>query len=379
MVRMRILFVSANPKWEDRLELGDELRTLLGSLKGRDVDLMLLPAAQPEDLKIALGSTAVDIVHFSGHAEEEGILLRDSEGFAQQVPGPELRDLLQNNGVKLAVLNACATEKTAEDIRESVGAVIGTTKPLDDRAAKKLTKVLYASLGAGQTISAAFDEATATIEKAKLPNVYVRAGKEVDAPLFPGNTDEKGELRIEGQAPYDKFYYINYLDEQIRNLTGRVRLNRTLFWTLLVAGLLAWYWLWFKTPVAIGEVKEYVTSPNNWGNIFGTPLLDSLLALGAGIPALISFFQTRLLMQGNQELRSLKQMRELAKASEDLTPELRGRLQKILDQSIRGADKDYQPLLDWFRMSEKIIRFGARIRDGLLRPGRSTPKTESVT
>ncbi len=375
---MRILFISANPKWEDRLELGDELRTLLSSLKGRDVDLMLLPAAQPEDLKIALGSADVDIVHFSGHAEEEGILLRDADGFAHRVPGSELLNLLQDKGVKLAVLNACSTEATAGQIEEAVGAVVGTTNPLDDRAAKILTKVLYASLGNGQSVNSAFDDAIESIQHAKLPNVYVRAGKNVDAPLFPGKSDETGEVRIEGRASYDKFFYISYLDEQIRNLTGRVWLNRVLFWILLATGLCAWYWLWFKTPVTIGDVRDYVANPRNWDEIFGTPLLDSLLALGAGIPALISFFQSRLMMHGNRELRSLNQMRELAKASEELTPELQGRLQKILDQSIRGAEKDYQPFFDWYRIFERIMKFGARLRSNLLRSARPTPQTESA-
>lgn len=375
---MRILFISANPKWEDRLELGDELRTLLGSLKGRDVNLMLLPAAQPDDLKIALGSAGVDVVHFSGHAKEEGILLRDAEGFAQQVPGAELRDLFRDGNIKLAVLNACSTEATAAEIEEVVGAVIGTTEPLDDRAANKLTKVLYAALGAGQSIDSAFHEATGTIEKARLPNVYVHSGKAVDASLFAGAAAGDGEVRIEGQAPYDKFFYISYLDEQIRNLTGRVRLNRLVFWVLLAVGLYVWYRLWFTMPIPIAEVREYVSNPENWDDVFGTPLLDSLLALGAGIPALISFFQSRLMMHGNRELRSLKQLRELARASGDLTPELRGRLQKVLDQSIGGADRDYQPLIDWFRISEKVIRFGAGLRDKLLRAIKAAPTTQSA-
>ena len=375
---MRILFISANPKWEDRLELGDELRTLQGSLRGHDVDLMLLPAAQPEDLKLALGSTTVDIVHFSGHAKEEGILLRDSEGFAQALPGAELRSLLQGNGVKLAVLNACSTEHTAEEIREAVGAVIGTTSPLDDRAARTLTKILYASLGTGQSIDTAFNEATASIRNARLPNVYIRAGEHVDAPVFPATADEIGEIRIEGQASYDKFFYVSYLDEQIRNLTGRVRLNRFLFWVLFAGGLFAWYWLWFNAPVTVGEVGSYVSNPKNWDEIFGTPYLDSLLALGAAIPALISFLQSRLMMHGNRELRSLQQLRELARSSEELTPELRGRLQKILDQSISGADRDYQPMLDWFRLFERIINFGARLRSRLFRPTGAAPKPEST-
>jgi hypothetical protein len=375
---MRILFISANPKWEDRLELGDELRTLMSSLKGRDVDLMLLPAAQPEDLRIALGSADVDIVHFSGHAEEEGILLRDADGFAYQVPGSELLSLLQDKGVKLVVLNACSTRATAGQIEEAVGAVIGTTEPLDDRAANILTKVLYASLGNAQSVRSAFDDAVESIEHAKLPNVYIQAGANTDTPLFPGRSDETGEVRIEGRASYDKFFYISYLDEQIRNLTGRVWLNRVLFWVLLATGLVAWYWLWFNTPVTIGDVTNYVANPQNWGDIFGTPLLDSLLALGAGIPALISFFQSRLMMHGNRELRSLNQLRELAKASDELTPELQGRLQKILDQSIRGADKEYQPIVDWYRIFEKIMKFGARLRNKLLKPARPAARTASA-
>ena len=376
---MRILFISANPKWEDRLELGDELRTLLSSLKGRDVDVMLLPAAQPEDLKVALGSTQVDIVHFSGHAEEEGILLRDSEGFAKQVSGSELQDLFRDKGIKLAVLNACATRNTAIDIEKTVGATIGTTRPLDDRAARMLTKVLYSSLGTGEPIRAAFDEATQSIEKSSLPNVYIRGGDKADAALFQDSVDEDAEIRIEGQASYDKYFYVNYLDEQIQNLTGRVQLNRVLFWVLLAAGLVTWYWLWFRTPVDITDVRQYVLNPENWTDVFGTPLLDSLLALGAGIPALISFFQSRLLIHGNQELRSLQQMRELARASEDLTPDLRKKLQKILDQSIRGADRDYQPLIDWYRLFDKVTKFGKGLRDKVLRSAKSAATNDPVT
>ena len=193
---MRILFISANPKWEDRLELGDELRTLLGSLKGQDVDLMLLPAAQPEDLKIALGSTTVDIVHFSGHAEEEGILLRDADGFAKQLPGAELSKLLHEKNVRLAVLNACSTKTTGEEIKDVVGAVVSTTDLVADDAARKLTKVLYASLRAGQPISAAFDEAVATLKDADLTNVYISDGAGINEKIFEGERGEGGEHNL---------------------------------------------------------------------------------------------------------------------------------------------------------------------------------------
>lgn len=362
---MRILFISANPKWEAQLELGDELRTLLASLRGQDVDLMLLPAAQPEDLKIALGSKQVDVIHFSGHAKEDGILLRDSEGYAKQVKPEELRELLAERNIKLAVLNACNTKPTADEIQDLVGAVVGTTKVLDDRAARQMTKVFYSTLGAGQSFAAAFDEATNSIEKSKLPNVYTKGGSTTDAPVFPAGEVAEGEVRIEGQAPFDRYYYVNYLEQQIRNLVGRIRLNRALFVVLLVASLFLAHYLWVNTPANLGRIAEFGWDPVNWPNIFGAPVLDSLMALGAGIPALISLLQGRLLIHGNAELQSLKRLKELAKASDDMTPELRDKLEKVLKQSISGADTEYGARvtsIDWYRVFMKIDNWTAKIK-----------------
>ena len=141
---MRILFVSANPHWTSRLDLGDEMRELLHSLRGQEIELMMLPATQPEDLKVAITSNEIDILHFSGHATgQDGILLRDKDGMERAISGSELRELIEGEAIKLAFLNACSTAATAKAIENSVGAVIGTTAPLDDEAAKKMTKVFY--------------------------------------------------------------------------------------------------------------------------------------------------------------------------------------------------------------------------------------------
>lgn len=349
---LRILFVSSNPHWTQRLDLGDEMRGLLRSLRGQDIELMPLPAAQREDLEIAITANDIDVLHFSGHATEgDGIILRDMDGMEEAVSGPDLRELLKDKNVKLAVLNACSTEATANDICEQVGAVIGTTKPLDDRAAKQLTKVLYAELGAGQTIDDAFAAATASITDDGLDNVYVHAGTDTACPLTSDTPSEDASVRIRNQAFFDKYFFISYLDEQIKNIKDRVGLNRRIFSRLVVLGIAFLAYIWIR------EYDKLALLVNIFGQeridtYVGKPYLDSLIAIGAGIPLLLSFFQNRLSIHSNTELRSLTQLKELAKAAEDLSPDMQTRLQKVMDQCISGADSGYDPEARWFEFFE---------------------------
>ena len=352
MEPLRILFVSSNPHWTQRLDLGDEMRELLRSLRGHDVELMPLPAAQREDLEIAITANDIDVLHFSGHAtEKDGIILRDTDGMEESISGPDLRELLKDKNIKLAILNACSTEATANDICEKVGAVIGTTKPLDDRAAKQMTKVFYSELATGQPVDEAFREATESITRGGLENVYVCEGKETGNPLASDSPSEESSVKIRNQAHFDKYFFISYIDEQIRNLKGRVALNRWIFRALLVAGSLFLAYIWIRDLDKLALLVNFF-GQERIDTYMGKPYLDSLIAIGAGIPLLLSFFQNRLSIHSNTELRSLTQMKELAKAAEDLSPDMQTRLQKLMDQCISGADRDHDPLVDWYRLFE---------------------------
>ena len=352
MEPLKILFVSSNPHWTERLDLGDEMRELLRSLRGQNVELMPLPAAQREDLEIAITSNEIDILHFSGHAtEKDGIILRDADGMEEAVSGSTLRELLKEKKVKLAFLNACSTEATANDISEHVDAVVGTQKPLDDRAAKQMTKVFYAQLGAGRSIDDAFKAATTSVTDDGLENVYVCTGKETGQPLTADVPAEAAGVRIRNQAHFDKYFFISYLDEQIRNLKGRVALNRWIFYALLAAGGLFLAYIWIRDYDKLALLVNFL-GQDRIDTYVGKPYLDSLIAIGAGIPLLLSFFQKRLSIHANTELRSLAQMKELARASDDLSPEMQTRLQKLMDQCISGADENYDPLVDWYRLLE---------------------------
>lgn len=333
---MRILFVSANPHWTSRLDLGDEMRELLNSLQGQDVKLMLLPAAQPEDLKRAVETSDIEVVHFSGHAtKDDGIFLRKDDGTKVPVSGSDLRDLFKDKGIKLAVLNACSTQATADEIADTVGVVIGTKDVLNDEAAKKMTKVLYSSLRAGSPVEQAFDAAGKTIEDSGLTNVYMRAGTHGDEALFPEVISIEGDVTIEGQGSWDKYFYVSYLDDQIKSLVDHIEWNRRAFFALVAVGVIFFAGLWSQSPVTFKSLFSFVNA--NWPTLVGKPLLEWLLTLGAAIPACISFFQCRLFMHGNEQLRSLQSMKEMVKSADEMSPDLRKRLHGILEQSLRGA------------------------------------------
>ena len=334
---MRILFVSANPDWTPRLDLGDEMRTLMKSLHGHDVRLMLLPAAQPEDLKVAIEGNNIDVVHFSGHAtSEEGLLFRNKNGMKEAMSPAALRDMLDGKGVKLAILNACQTLTTAEGINETVGAIIATTEELDDRAAQVLTKVFYTRLGDGASVEAAFDSALESINTAELDNVYVKSGSGFEQTLFPPTVDYEGELTVEGQGDWDKYFYVSYIDEQIASLKKDLDTNRIVFGVLLAFGIAFIPWLWIQANVEWRDLFPLLKE--NWGFLVNQPFLDWLVGVGAGIPALYALMHRRLAVQSNEQLNSLEQLKRMVRESDDMSPDLRARLHKILEMSLRGAD-----------------------------------------
>jgi len=199
VVDIRILFVSANPSSTARLELADELRQFQHSLSGHDVKLHLLPAAQPEDLRIAIKSKKIDVVHFSGHAKDEGILMRDVDGDEVLVPTSELKTLFAEKRIKLVVLNACETSEIADEIKDSVDTVIGTNAVLNDSAAHMLSKVFYSALGRGDSIGSAYDEATKTIRGIAdgQYDVYTGHGLKNDESLLPAKAAKDKDVEIE--------------------------------------------------------------------------------------------------------------------------------------------------------------------------------------
>ena len=358
---MRILFVSANPDWTPRLDILDELRELTQSLKGKAYELELLPAAQPEDLREAIDRSEepFDIVHFSGHAtEKHGLLFAKADGKKQALKADRLNELFAKKPVKLAVLNACHTKSTANGITGFANTVIGTKKKVADDAAKLLTEVLYSELSNGTSVDVAYGEATRNIEESGFENVYLKVrkeGREVpDLEFAAGNV----EIDQANKEEWDRYFFQRYLDDQIDALTQNVRINQYVLYGLFVFGVSLMGVSWYdsiRLRQELGDAQGLMQIAGSdaldgavglWDNLWGravesaneTPLLDWLTQMGEAIPVFIAAMQSRWCVHGNEKIRQLTALRELVENSEKLSPTLRTRLHKILDQSVMAAD-----------------------------------------
>lgn len=340
---MRVLFVSANPTGTMKLELNDELRRFQHSLSGHPVKMTLLPAAQPEDLEIALQGKDFDVVHFSGHAEDEGILMRTPAGTEVLIEVEDLRKLFASQtSLKLAVLNACDTKAVADAIKPHVGTVIGTRQKLDDRAARTLTKVFYAALASRKSIADSYKAAMGAIERfcpQPEDNLYIAHGLDNQEKLLKEKPSDDAGIEFDGRPAFDSYFYVTYLDKQIDLLKQNVEKNKNALLAFVAAGaVLALFILIIASPIDWTSLLAFALA--NKSDVLTTkPLLEWLATLGAGIPASITALQGRVLIHRNDELRRLKELRQLVKASDsnDMSPDLQLRLHSILEQSLRGA------------------------------------------
>ena len=347
---MRVLFVSANPESTMQLQLNDELRRFQHSVSGHRVKMTLLPAAQPEDIRIALKSKEFDVVHFCGHAEDEGILMRNTAGAEVLVEVDELVPLFkEQSSLQLAVLNACNTGPLADALKEVVKTVIGTSRQLDDRAARTLTKVFYATLARQESVASAYSEAMDAVRRFDPQgDLYTGHGLDNETVLLPDEPDEENEIDFEGRDEFNAYFYIDHIDKQIKNLTESTEKSRKwaglLFGGAFVIGLVLLCVLrehiwWFISTVGLGFGSPEGQAKNleRWQAFSGQPLLESIMAFGALLPPLISSIKYRLFLNGKDELRSLQQLRSLVKTSTELPPHLRQRLYAIMDQGLLSS------------------------------------------
>jgi len=161
----RILILSANPKDTSPLRLDEEIREIEEGLKRshhRDqFELTAKGAVRLHDFYRHMLEVQPQIVHFCGHGHgEQGLVLEDEVGHYQFLQTEQLAamfKLFAAKGLECVLLNACYSEAQATAINQSIPYVIGMNQAIGDKAAIKFAVAFYDTLGAGESVTFAFD------------------------------------------------------------------------------------------------------------------------------------------------------------------------------------------------------------------------------
>lgn len=172
----KILILAANPKATSRLRLDEEVREIeLGLQRAQKRDQFVIKsrwALRSIDFRRALLDVEPEIVHFSGHGEEDGgLAFEDEKGQVKFVDAEGLAGLFKlfTQQVECVVLNACYSEIQAKAIARHVNYVIGMSQEIGDRAAIAFTVAFYDALGAGRCVEFAYKFGCAAIRLEGIP------------------------------------------------------------------------------------------------------------------------------------------------------------------------------------------------------------------
>jgi hypothetical protein len=158
----KILILSANPKTTPRLRLDEEVREIEEGLRRAmyrsQFEIQSRWAVRLRDLRRALLDYEPQIVHFTGHGREDGLLVEDELGMAARISSKALAGLFElfASRIECIVLNACYSASQAKAILKHINYVIGMRKEIKDKAAIEFAVGFYDALGAGRSVEEAF-------------------------------------------------------------------------------------------------------------------------------------------------------------------------------------------------------------------------------
>lgn len=170
-----ILLLAANPKGTVSLRLQEEEREIKERLRlagyGK-VPISSTGATRPRDIQQAMLDFKPQIVHFTGHGTgQDGLAFEDVTGQLKIVDSEALANLFKlfAERVECVVLNACYSKFQAEAIAQHIDYVIGMSQAIGDRAAIEFSVGFYTALGAGESITFAYELGCNAIQLEGIP------------------------------------------------------------------------------------------------------------------------------------------------------------------------------------------------------------------
>jgi CHAT domain-containing protein len=161
--KKKILFLAANPKATQRLRLEEEAREIEEGLRrAKQRNLYKFNsrwAVRLRDLRRALLAVEPQVVHFTGHGKDDGLLVEDELGMAISISPKALAGLfaLCTDQVECVILSACYSALQATAINKHINYVIGMRRQIKDKAAIEFAVGFYDALAAGKSLEEAFE------------------------------------------------------------------------------------------------------------------------------------------------------------------------------------------------------------------------------
>jgi hypothetical protein len=176
--KKKILILSANPGDTARLRLDKEVSEIKEGLRrAKHRELFSIHsewAVSFGGLRRALLDHEPQIVHFSGHGDEDGLMLEGEFGLAVSISSEALSGLFElcSNHVECVILNACYSAPQAAAINKHINYVIGIPEKISDKAAIEFSVGFYDALGAGNTVEIAFKFGCNALRALNIPGKF---------------------------------------------------------------------------------------------------------------------------------------------------------------------------------------------------------------
>lgn len=173
--KIKVLVIFANPRNTDPLRLSTEDRAIHEAIQlspHRDrISITTRHAATIHDLRRSLLAGEFQLVHISGHGDEEGLILEDEIGKPHFIPQAALADLLRaySPPLECVILNACYSISQGKLMSLGVPFTIAMEGSISDQAAIEFSRGFYDAVGAGKPIDFAYEEGCRNV-KLIVPN-----------------------------------------------------------------------------------------------------------------------------------------------------------------------------------------------------------------
>lgn len=164
VAKQTILYLAASPRDMEPLRSDLEMRKVQERMQlARHSDrygIEYRPAARLVDVTQALLDFEPQVVHFSGHGQDDGCLfLEDENGFSKAATPEGLAGLFgqHKSAIQCVIVNACHSLRLATAMARHIRYVVGMRCEIGDEAAIIFSVGFYQGIFGGQSVPDAFD------------------------------------------------------------------------------------------------------------------------------------------------------------------------------------------------------------------------------